>query len=110
MIRMKNTPTFDLSLRAVIYREGDMHLAHCLELDLAGEGNTRAEAVKTLIELIQIQVEAALADGDISSIFRPAPAEYWRLFTQAEPVPSSRLGRLAGRLESRNLVLSCSTS
>jgi len=102
---VRNTSDLDLDLRAVIYREGRFTLAHCLELDLVAEGDSAADAVQTLVELIQMQIDAARDAGDLGSIFRPAPPEYWHLYARGKRRPSPRLKNPAHRLQSREMVL-----
>ena len=72
-----------LDLRAIIYREDAWWIAHCLELDLPAEGDSPKQALESLIDLISVQVDAAMEEGDLESIYRPAPSELWRLFSIA---------------------------
>ena len=62
-----------LEFNILIYREGGDWIAHCLEMDLPAEGSTATEAIKNLIDLINFQIEAALSEGDLQSIFSAAP-------------------------------------
>ncbi len=78
---MKTMPRF--SLRFVLYREGEWWFGHCLELDIVAEGATPKEALHDVLDLCASQIETAVKHGDVESIFRPAPAEFWRLFCLA---------------------------
>ncbi len=85
---MKQSPR--VSLRFVIYQEGEWWFAHCLELDIVAEGNTPKEALHDVLSLCSTQIAEAVEAGDVASIFRPAPAEFWRLFTLALDFPNAR--------------------
>ena len=70
-------------LRACVYPSPDIKghfVAHCLELDLIGEGKTPKKAIVELIQAIEIQIEACESP---SQFFFPAPASVWQRFKQA---------------------------
>lgn len=73
-----------IELRGVIYREGPWWIAHCLEMDVAAEGDTPFEAVSSAAELCGLKIEDAMREGDMRSIYRPAPPELWDLYDQAK--------------------------
>jgi len=79
-----------LDLRVLMYREDVFWIAHCLETDLVGEGETVAQAMDTLIDISNVQIQAALDEGDLASIFSPAPADVWRMYAVAAEGPSRR--------------------
>jgi hypothetical protein len=83
MAKTRSKPTIRIPLRAVTYRHDRWWIAHCLELDLVAEGKTPREAIKDLVELACTQIEAAIDEGDLESVFRPAPAEIWATFSKA---------------------------
>lgn len=60
-------------------------VAHCLETDVVAVGNTKAEAVELLKELIEDLFSAASEDGTLDRVFNPAPRRYWRMLAQAKP-------------------------
>jgi len=78
-----STTGVDLSinLSAVVYQEDGTWIAHCLELDIVAEGKDADDAIDALISLCDFQIKVALAEGDLESIFRPAPPEIWRMFS-----------------------------
>ncbi len=78
-----------LDFQVLIYPEGKFWIAHCLETDIASEGKTPKAAIKSLIDISNLQIEALLAEGDLSSLFSPAPRDIWRLFATALDRPSS---------------------
>lgn len=69
-----------LILRALIYRDDDCWVAHCLETDVVAEGETPMQAFENLQSLTALQIETAMEEGDLQSIFRQAPAEILSLF------------------------------
>jgi predicted RNase H-like HicB family nuclease len=79
-----------LDFRVLIYRENDFWIAHCLETDLVAEGETVAQAIDSLIDISNVQIQAALEEGDLASIFSPAPADVWRMYAVAGEGPSRR--------------------
>lgn len=94
-----------ISLRAVVYQEDDWWLAHCLELDLVAEGKTAKDALANLQGLCAFQIKVAWEDGDLESIFRPAPPETWRMFFLGVEMPAPRKPQSPiDRFEARKLV------
>lgn len=69
-----------LMLRALLYRDDDWWVAHCLETDVVAEGHTPTEAFDNLQSLTAFQIETALEEGDLQSIFRQAPPEILAAF------------------------------
>jgi len=71
-----------LDLRAVIsYDRGARQwLAHCLEFDIVGEGESPEDAAQTLAELCGLYVNRCLEDGDDATMFRPAPPGVFQLY------------------------------
>jgi hypothetical protein len=99
---------FSIPLRAVIYREGKWWIAHCLELDLVAEGPSPRRAFQDLMDLSLLQLRVAEEEGDLQSIFRPAPANVWMMFGKANPISTGRTPRLPNlieRFEARELQL-----
>ena len=62
------------------YKEHGDWVAHALEMDLIGVGDTWEEALSELSGSIHTQVSFAKYQGDDSLIFRPAPAEFFERF------------------------------
>ncbi len=69
-----------LSFRALIYKEDDWWIAHCLETDVVAEGKTPTNAFENLQSLTAHQIETALEEGDLQSIFHQAPSEICAAF------------------------------
>src|SRR3954467_15450680 len=75
-----------IPLRVVFYREGEAWVAHCLEFDLAGDGETRSEALERLAAAIAIQAEASRDFGNVGNLFSPADGELFRRFAAGSDV------------------------
>ncbi len=99
-------PAVRIDLRAVLYREGALWIAHCLELDIVAQGDTTAAALAQLAELCGAQVHAAIEDADLQSAFHAAPPEVWALYSRAAPavlVPRLQPQTPINRFEYREL-------
>lgn len=75
--------TVKIDLRIIVYPENDQLIGHCLEMDIAAEGETVAAAVQNVVDLCMFQLEVAIEKGDLESVLRPAPPEYWRMYYTA---------------------------
>ena len=73
-----------IELRGVVYREGPWWIAHCLEMDVVAEGDTPFEAISSAAELCGLKIEDAMREGDMRSIYRPAPPELWELYDRGK--------------------------
>ena len=67
----------DLHLDVLMEKDGAYFIAHCLDLDLIGQGRTPEEAKKELIEPINDQIDFAISNNLEELIVHPAPKEYW---------------------------------
>ena len=76
----KTASKLSINLSAIVYSEKAEWIAHCLELDIVAEGKSAEDALQSLISLCDLQIETALEEGDLESIFRPAPPEFWKMF------------------------------
>lgn len=59
----------------------DVTCAHCLELDIVGQGLSSEEARQELMDAAELYVTCKVDEGEIESLFRPAPAEIWNAQT-----------------------------
>lgn len=73
---------FHIPLRVVFYREDEAWIAHCLEFDLVGDGDTREAALQSLAEAIGLQLEASVEHDNPRNLFRPAPGEFFQMFAE----------------------------
>jgi hypothetical protein len=77
--------TARMPIRVVFYRdESDkaVWIAHCLEFDLLGHGETRKKAMRMLAESVAIQIQNSQRTGNYANLFNPAPAEFQMMFAQ----------------------------
>jgi predicted RNase H-like HicB family nuclease len=72
--------TFRVPLRVVFYMEDGNWIAHCLEFDLCGDGPTKEEAVRALVESITLQVDESLRHNNPRNLFSPASSEIQEKF------------------------------
>lgn len=56
------------SLQVVIYREGDGFVAQCLNVDVASDGVTEAEARANILEALELYFEEPAADADYQPV------------------------------------------
>jgi len=73
-------------IRVVIYQVEGSWVAHCLEFDLLGDGETQEEALERLAQAIRIQVEATRDFGNPANLFSPAEGKYFRMFAAGRDV------------------------
>ena len=97
-----------IQLRGVVYRERQWWIAHCLEMDVVAEGDSPFEAVSSAVELCGIKIEEAIRDGNLRSIYRPAPPELWELFDRGKrfrnpPGTTINLPSHVSRFDARSL-------
>jgi predicted RNase H-like HicB family nuclease len=75
-----------IPLRAVFYREDGFWIAHCLEFDLVGHGETREEALDLLSQAIHTQIAASVKHKNPANLFSPADGRYFRMFAAGKDV------------------------
>jgi predicted RNase H-like HicB family nuclease len=80
---MAATAQVRIALSVLIYREDQWWIAHCLEMDLPAEGSSPQEALDNLLDIARVQVESAIDEGNLESIFSPAPPELWSQFAES---------------------------
>ena len=76
-------PTKECPLSVLSYHEDGKCVAHALELDILGVGDTYVEAIKDMKELVSTQIQFAIKNHMVRSLWKPAPPEYQRLFMNA---------------------------
>ena len=87
-MRRANMKKLRLDLRFVVYREGEYWFAHSLELDIVAEAKDTASALADALRLCALQLQFASDEGDLGSVFRPAPPEIWAMYAKAHDAPS----------------------
>ena len=83
--------TFRIPLRVVFYQEEGAWIAHCLEFDLVGDGDSCKAALDSLAEAIGLQLEASVEHGNPRNLFRPAPGEFFQMFAEGKGVTIGEL-------------------
>jgi len=69
-----------LRLRAVLYQEDGLWVAHALEMDLIGTGATETAALRELRSNVEVQL--SFAKQEKLNPFRPAPEEIQKLWEE----------------------------
>jgi predicted RNase H-like HicB family nuclease len=59
----------NIELQNVVWREGNYYVTQCLNVDVSSFGNTQPEALKNLMEAIELYLEDK--DTDIGAISNP---------------------------------------
>ncbi|QOC23718.1 hypothetical protein IC757_06200 [Wenzhouxiangella sp. AB-CW3] len=72
----------NISIRCVVFSnpEEKNWKAVALDLDIVTEADSKGEALESLNELIEMQISFAASRGEIGSIWKDAPEEYWRKY------------------------------
>jgi hypothetical protein len=80
-----------IQLRAVFYKEGDHWVAHCLEFDLLGHGETKKAALTMLSQAIVIQIKVSVKYNNPKNLFSPADGKYFAMFAAGKDVAMGKL-------------------
>jgi hypothetical protein len=75
------------NIHILLYKEDDIQIAHCLEFDIVAQGKSKIESLRNLLDAIDMQINFAIDNNDLASIFTPAPAEYWKMLAIARKYP-----------------------
>jgi len=73
-----------IQLRAVIFRDGEMWVAHCLEIGVFGHGETMDEALASMSEAVAIQVQESVEHDNLDNLFMSVDPAYLRMFFAGE--------------------------
>jgi len=73
-------------LRVVFYKDGQRWVAHCLEFDLVGDGETKRDALARLSDAIGLQVQASLELRNPGNLFKPADPQLFMMFAAGTDV------------------------
>lgn len=72
--------TLRVPLHVVFYKEFGSWIAHCLEFDLIGDGESKEGALERLGETIALQVEASMEHGNNANLFTPADGKFFEMY------------------------------
>jgi len=89
-----------IPIRAVFYREDGRWFAHCLELDLMGDGQSQAEALGHLRDAIASQVSASIENQNAANLFTPAEPRFFEMYAAGSDVAVGRLDMEGVQLDS----------
>lgn len=78
-------------LQIVLYKDSDQWVAHCLQFDLIGVGDTKQEAMLLLNEAIGIQIHESFQSGNQSNLFCPADGTCFQMFAAGEDIAETEL-------------------
>ena len=62
----------------LIEKQTDCYTAHCLQLDLVTDGDTKADAEAIIVDAISEQITFAIENNLMDHLFQPAPPAEWR--------------------------------
>ncbi|HMR33960.1 MAG TPA: hypothetical protein PKA13_21535 [Geminicoccaceae bacterium] len=86
------------AVRAVVFQEGDVWVAQCLEYDICAQANTVNEAKARLLATIRFEYEQTLTDSGVpfAGIDR-APRQFEEMWANASQRPAVELQVPNGR-------------
>ncbi|HEX3998526.1 MAG TPA: hypothetical protein VHX65_08260 [Pirellulales bacterium] len=75
-------------------------------MDIVADADTPEKAMEDVMELATLQVAVAAKEGELESVFRPAPPGFWKMFwMRAARNSPRRPERPVERFEMRQLEL-----
>lgn len=80
-----------IPLRVVFYRQEGRWLAHCLEFDLCGDGESRESALACLWEAIGYQLEESVEHNNPANLFTPADGKFFQMFAAGRDIAIAHL-------------------
>lgn len=75
---------WSFTFKILIKKQGDLWVAHCLELDLVTAASTKEEVEKDIFSVISEQVRYCIVNDNMENLFRSAPKEVWDEFRACE--------------------------
>ena len=99
--------TLRVPLRIVFYKESGSWIAHCLEFDLIGDGQTKVEALECLSRAVSLQVEASLTNQNYANLFTPADGKFLEMYAAGQEITVGMLeiAAIVARLKSSSPVI-----
>lgn len=82
--RTEKLETFESFLSILGYKEDGEWVALALEMDLRGYGSTWEAALEELSELVMLQVEFAIVQGERQMMWKDAEPQYWERFREIQ--------------------------
>ena len=75
-----------IPLQVVFYKDAEDWIAHCLEIDLCGDGQAREDALKSLSRAITIQIEDSLQNNNPSNLYSAADPKFHQMFAAGRDI------------------------
>ena len=96
-----------VSVRVVVFQEGDWVCAQCLEHDIAAQGKTLEDCLYELDRLIVGHVAISIDNGlEPLHDLKPAPQRFWELFERSKiPLAPTRFQFTASGLDRHGIVV-----
>ena len=76
--------TISMVFNILAKKEGEIWIAHCLELDIVATGQSLENVKAEIKDLILAQVDYAFSNDNLENLYRPAPAEVWKEFYRCQ--------------------------
>jgi hypothetical protein len=73
-------------LHYLLSESDNVHVAHCLELDLVATGQTCESAAEKLDRLVKSHIELALATQQLANLATRAPQSFWDEFADGTQI------------------------
>ncbi len=73
-------PEASITFNVFVKKEGDMFIAHCLELDIVVTSDSQEQVKSDLIDLVYAQMDYAFTHDNLDYLYHPAPKEVWEEF------------------------------
>lgn len=71
---------WSFKFRILVKKEGDLWVAHCLELDLVAAALTEKQVEEDIAAIIIEQVRYCIVNDNMEHLFKNAPREVWDEF------------------------------
>ncbi|MCJ7564591.1 MAG: hypothetical protein MUP52_08390 [Candidatus Aminicenantes bacterium] len=73
-------PATSMIFNLLLKKDGDVFIAHCLELDIVSAATNRETVKKEIIELVAAQIDYAFSNNNLDYLYHPAPPSVWEEF------------------------------
>lgn len=103
----ERAPMTPVSVRVVVFQEGDWVCAQCLEHDIAAQGKTLDDCLYELERLILGHIVICIDNGlDPLHDLKPAPRQFWEWFEHSKiPLTATRFQFTARDLDRHGVVV-----
>ena len=75
-----------IQLRSVFYKEGELWISHCLEMDVMGHDKSKMKAFLKMQDAIGIQLASSLRHDNRANIFMPADAKFFEMYMAGKDI------------------------